>query len=47
MRYLTRIPVDFSPGKSKFVDYVVTCVTIFPGMVTICMNIGREEIEMS
>ena len=47
MRYLTRIQVDFSHGKSKFVDYVVTFVTIFRGMATICMNIGREEIEMS
>ena len=47
MRHLTRIPVDFSHGKSKFVDYVVTFVTIFLGMATICMNIGREEIEMS
>ena len=47
VRYLTRIPVDFSHGKSKFVDYVVTFVTIFRGMATICMNIGREEIEMS
>ena len=47
VRYLTRIQVDFSHGKSKFVDYVVTFVTIFRGMATICMNIGREEIEMS
>lgn len=45
MRHLTRIPVDFSHGKSKFVDYVVTFVTIFLGMATIFMNIGREEIE--
>ena len=46
MRYLTRILVDFSHGKSKFVDYAVTFVTIFLGMATICMNTGREEIEM-
>ncbi len=47
MRSPTRILVDFSPGKSNFVDYVVTFVTIFRGMATICMNIGSEEIEMS
>ncbi len=47
VRYLTRILVDFSHGKSKFVDYVAISVTIFLGMATICMNIGREEIEMS
>ena len=40
VKSLTRILVDFSHGKSKFVDCVVTLVIIFLGMVTICMNIG-------
>ena len=40
VKSLTRTLVDFSHGKSKFVDYVVIFVTIFLGMATICMNIG-------
>jgi len=40
VRHLTRIQADFSRGKSKFVDYVVTFVTISLGMATICMNTG-------
>ncbi len=47
VKSLTRILVDFSHGKSKFVDFVLISVTISLGMVTICMNIGVWEIEMS
>ena len=43
----TRTRTGFNPGKSKFVDFVAVCATIFHGMVTICMNTGGLEIEMS
>ena len=45
VKLLTGILVDFSHGKSKFVDFVLIFVTISLGMVTICMNIGGFKIE--
>ena len=45
VKLVTRTLVDFNLGKNRFVDFVAVCVTIFHGMVTICMNIGRFKIE--
>ncbi len=47
VKSLTRILVDFSHGKNKFVDFVLISVIIFLGMGTICMNTGVYEIEVS
>lgn len=45
-QFLIRILVVFNYGKMfKCVDYAVVFVTIFHGMVIICMNIGEMEIE--
>ena len=48
IKSLIRILVDFNHGKNnKHVDCVVVFVITFPGMVIICTNIGRKEIELS
>ena len=43
----TKILLDISHGKPKFVDFVAVYVTIFHGMVTIYTNTGGFKIELS